>query len=109
MDLTGWLEFFTEGLVIQLDAVTSQVEKEIRRNVVARHGLTERQAAAVGHVRQEGRLTIGDLAGLCPDAPRRALQRDLKELVDKGLLRRAGPANRPHYLAAAELAPRLAR
>jgi Fic family protein len=103
MDLTGWLEFFAEGLATQLARVKSQVEREIQRAVVARHGLTERQAAAVGRVLEEGRLTIGDFERLCPGAPRRALQRELKQLADKGLLRRAGPANRPQYLAGSEL------
>jgi Fic family protein len=102
MDLTGWLEFFTEGLATQLDAVKVEVEQEIQRDVVARHGLTERQAATVGYVRDGGRLTIGDFERLCPGVPRRALQRELKQLVDKGFLRRAGPANRPHYLAGDE-------
>jgi Fic family protein len=102
MDLTGWLEFFAEGLATRADAVRSLVDQEIRRDVIARHGLTERQAAAVGHVREEGRLAIGDFERLCPGTPRRLLQRELKQLVDKGFLRRAGPANRPHYLAGDE-------
>jgi Fic family protein len=103
MDLTGWLEFFAGGLATQLDAVKLEVEHEIHRDEVARHGLTERQATAVGHVREDGRLTIGDFERLCPGVPRRALQRELKQLVDRGLLRRAGPANRPHYLPGQEL------
>lgn len=103
MDLTGWLEFFAEGLATQLDRLKSQMDREIQRAVVARHGLTERQAAAVGRVLGEGRLTIEDFQRLCPGAPRRALQRELKHLADKGLLRRAGPANRPQYLAGSEL------
>ena len=103
MDLTGWLEFFTEGLAAQLDAVKSQCEREIQRDAIARHGLTERQVAAVRHVLREGRLTPGDFAALCPGIARRALQRELKQLVDKGLLRRVGPANRPQYRAGDEL------
>ena len=82
----------------------SEAQREIRRDVVARHALSERQAAAVGHVLEEGRLTIGDFERLCPGATRRALQRELKHLVDKDLLRRAGAANRPQYLAGTELA-----
>jgi Fic family protein len=43
MDLTGWLEFFTEGLATQLDAVKAHGEQAIRRDVLAReHGLSER-------------------------------------------------------------------
>jgi cell filamentation protein, protein adenylyltransferase len=103
MDLTGWLEFFTEGLATQLDEVRSRGEREVGRDVVARHGLTERQAMAVGHVLDEGQLTIGDFERLCPGANRRTLQRELKQLVDKGLLRPAKVRNRLQYLAGKEL------
>ncbi len=104
MDLTGWLEFFTEGLATQLDEVRSQGERAVRRDVVARHGLTERQAVAVGHILDEGRLTIGDFERLCPGANRRTLQRELKQLVDKGLLRQTRARNRLQYLAGKQLA-----
>jgi Fic family protein len=86
MDLTGWLEFFTEGLATQLDEVKARGERAIRRDILARqHGLSDRQALALGHVLDAGRLTIQDFAKLCPGANRRTLQRDLKAMVDKGL------------------------
>jgi Fic family protein len=87
MDLTGWLEFFTEGLATQLDEVKARGERTIRRDVLVRqHGLSDRQALALGHVIEQGRLTIQDYEGLCPGGRRRTLQRDLKAMVDKGLL-----------------------
>jgi DNA-binding HxlR family transcriptional regulator len=41
-------------------------------------------------VLDEGRLTIQDFEALCPGVNRRTLQRDLKALVDKGLLAERG-------------------
>ena len=91
MDLTGWLEFFTAGLATQLDEVKGRGERTIRRDaLVRRHGLSERQAAALGHVIEHGRLTIHDYEKLYPGANRRTLQRDLRVLVGKGLLVEAG-------------------
>ena len=91
MDLTGWLEFFTEGLAIQLDEVKARGERTIRRDVLMRkHGLSDRQALALDHVLDHGRLTIGGFAALCPGVNRRTLQRDLKSMVEKGLLVEAG-------------------
>ncbi|MGH7267541.1 MAG: hypothetical protein ACREMB_22195, partial [Candidatus Rokuibacteriota bacterium] len=87
MDLTGWLEFFTEGLATQLDEVKARGERAIRRDVLVReHGLSERQALALGHVMEHERLAIGDFERLCPEANRRTLQRDLRALVEKGFL-----------------------
>ncbi len=45
-----------------------------------------------------------DFERLCPDTHRRTLQRDLKELAAKKLLRQTGATNRLQYLAGKELA-----
>jgi cell filamentation protein, protein adenylyltransferase len=79
MDLTGWLEYFTEGLATQLGEVQAR-----------EHGLSERQALALGHVLEQGRLTIQEYQALCPGTNRRTLQRDLKVMVDQGLFAELG-------------------
>src|SRR3990167_659164 len=57
MDLTGWLEFFTEGLATQLDEVKGRGERAIRRDVLDRqHGLSDRQALALDRVLNQGRI-----------------------------------------------------
>jgi len=87
MDLTGWLEFFSQGLAAQLDEVKDRGEQTIRLDLLVRqHGLSGRQAVALGYVIERGRLTIQDYERLCPGSNRRTLQRDLKALADKGLL-----------------------
>ena len=59
MDLTGWLKFFTAGLATQLDKVKVRGQRAIRRDVLVRqHVLSDRQAAALGHVIEQGRLAI---------------------------------------------------
>lgn len=103
MDLTGWLEFFVEGLATQLAEVKARGEIAIRSDVIAKtHGLNVRQAEALDQLFSRGRLTLADLEALFPDTNRRTLQRDLKVMLDKGLLREAGAGptdpNR-HYLA----------
>ena len=98
MDMTGWIEFFAEGLATQLAEVKRRGEQAIRRDLlIGQHGLTARQALVLGHVLDRGRITIGELEGLCSGTPRRTLQRDLKALVDKGLLLRSGSTNRHEY------------
>jgi cell filamentation protein, protein adenylyltransferase len=102
LDLSGWLEFFTEGLATQLDEVKARGERAIRRDLLAReHRLSDRQALALGRVLDAGRLTIQELEGLCPGVNRRTLQRDLKSMVHKGLLVERGTGSTDptrHYL-----------
>jgi len=100
MDLSGWLEFFAEGLATQLDEVKARGERAIRRDILAReHRLSDRQAIALGWVLDEGRLTIQELEALCPGVNRRTLQRDLRAMVEKGLLATEGQTNRLEYVA----------
>ena len=101
MDMTGWIEFFTRGLATQLVEVKERGELAIRQDILARrHQLSERQTLAFGYALERGKLTIGDFQELCPDAHRRTLQRDLKILVDQGLLLRRGSTNQVEYYPA---------
>jgi len=50
-----------------------------------------------GGYTSDGRLAIQEYEALCPDANRRTLQRDLRELVDKDLLNAEGATNRLEY------------
>ncbi|NOT31519.1 MAG: Fic family protein [Planctomycetes bacterium] len=87
MNLTGWLEFFTNGLATQLTEVQQRGERIIRLDVLSRrHKLSERQSAALGHALEHGKLTLQDYVSLQPEANRRTLQRDLRALVEKQLL-----------------------
>ena len=98
MDMTGWLEYFVEGLTSQLTEVRERGEQAIRRDVLVKeHRLSDRQAKAIAHILEQGSLTIQDFEGLCPDVNRRSLQRDLKVMVDMGLLVSAGSTNKLVY------------
>jgi Fic family protein len=87
MDFTGWLEYFVEGLTTQLTEVKARGEQVIRKDVLVKeHRLSDRQAKALGHILEHGSLTIQEFEGLCPEVNRRTLQRDLKAMVDRGLV-----------------------
>jgi Fic family protein len=98
MDMTGWLEYFVNGLAAQVRDVTQRGEQVIRRDVlVKKHNLSERQALALDHILDEGNLTIQAYEFLCPEINRRSLQRDLKKMVDDGLLVSEGATNKLVY------------
>jgi len=102
--MTGWLEYFIEGLSIQLAEVRDRGEQAIRRDVLSsQHKLSDRQAKALGHILEHDRLTIQDYKRLCPEVNRRTLQRDLKAMIKKGLIfEKATSPTDPtkHYLIA---------
>lgn len=98
MDLTGWLEYFVDGLATQLKEVMQRGEQAIRRDVLIReHGLSERQGMALGHVLEHGSLTIQEYEALCPDVKRRTLQRDLKAMIEMELFISEGATNKLVY------------
>lgn len=98
MDMTGWMEYFVEGLSVQLAEVRARGEQIIQRDVIAReHGLTARQTQALGYILECGKMTIQDYESLCPDVNRRTLQRDLKKMVNRGLLQTEGETHNLIY------------
>lgn len=99
MDLTPWLDYFVEGLAAQLTEVRTRGEQAIRRDVwVREHHLNDRQGEALTHLLEHGSLTIQDFERLCPNVNRRSLQRDLKALIEKGLIISEGATNNVTYL-----------
>jgi Fic family protein len=87
MDMTGWLEYFVKGLRTQLAEVKDRGEQAIRKDVIVKqHNLSNRQALAISHILEYGSLTIQDYERLCSEVNRRTLQRDLKGMVDRGLI-----------------------
>ncbi len=60
--------------------------------------VTERQARALQHVRDHGRITNRDYQTLCPDVTAETLRTDLGDLVEKGVLMRVGEKKGTYYI-----------
>ena len=91
MELTGWLEYFVEGLAEQLREIVDLGKKAIQADLISgEHNLNERQGVALRHILQHGGLTILEYEGLCPGIHRRTLQRDLKAMLELGVLAESG-------------------
>lgn len=98
MDMTGWLEYFVEGLATQMREVTQRGKEIIRLDVINRnYDLSRRQAMALSYVLEHGGMTIQNYEQLCPNTNRRTLQRDLKAMIDKGLIVPKGATNQLIY------------
>lgn len=100
LDLTEWLEYFTLGLKWQLSEVQRKGETLIGLDVLAKkHKLSGRQRAAVELAVEKGEFQIQDMEAKYPDVHRRTLQRDLRGLIEKGVMTAEGSTNRLVYRA----------
>lgn len=98
LDVTGWLEYFLAGLTTQLGEVVERGKLAIRVDVLtSEHDLTARQSVALRYLLLHGTLSIQTFEVLVPDVNRRTLQRDLKAMVDKGILTTEGATHRVVY------------
>ena len=93
MDMTGWLEYFTEGLSAQMREVQVTAEHVIRRDVILakarKNGLKDRSMALLDFLLGAGKATVAECEKKLK-VNRRTLQRDLKLLVEKGLVSEVG-------------------
>jgi DNA-binding HxlR family transcriptional regulator len=82
-----------------MDEVTERGKRAIRRDVLAReYALNPRQELAVGHLLERHELRIEELEVLCPGVNRRTLQRDLRDLVQKDVVKSIGAARAVRYV-----------
>jgi len=101
LDLTEWLEYFTDGLRSQLAEVQEKGESLIWLDVLTnQHKLTARQRVALELAADGPEFRIEDFEARCPGVHRRSLQRDLRSLIEKHLLVVEGATNRLVYRAA---------
>ena len=98
MDMTAWLEYFSEGLATQLNEIKNLGKQAIKQDLMSRqYSLSERQALAVEYITAHGSLTIQEFEKLCPEVTRRTLQRELKELIDKKIVVSSGATSKLIY------------
>ncbi len=105
-DLTSWLEYFTQGLAIELDKVKLQVMK-LSRDVSFRHkvghqiALSERQIKILETLQKAGgTLMSRDLERVLPMVSVDTILRDLKDLMNKKLITKRGQTKGAYYTLA---------
>lgn len=90
MDLTAWLEYFTEGLRRQLIEVKTKGEKAIKRDVLIEKakmsGLNDRQQKILLYLLDEKQASVEEIRPKF-NLVRRTVQRDLSRLVDSGMIK----------------------
>ena len=100
LDLTGWLEYFTEGVAVSLKAVEDKViglSQDIKflkqRGQIA---LTERQVKIVEMLLQNEKMTVGQVKDLFGFSRQMALK-EVAKLVELGVVRPKGRGRGAYY------------
>jgi len=102
-DLTEWLEYFVQGIAVEMvrleQRITAlgQIVQQAAGAEVAALGLDPRQIRALEFLLREPRLTTA-LYSEWNRVSRATAQRDLADLVDRGLLQQRGVGRGTHYV-----------
>jgi len=94
-DMSYWLEYFSYGLAIELDRIKQAVLKlsqdfRLQKKLGQQVALTERQLIIMEYLQEQGRVSSSDLNDILPMVSTDTILRDLKDLMDKGLIRKHG-------------------
>jgi Fic family protein len=102
-DLTTWLEYFTYGTAYEFEKVKEKILK-LSRDVRLKEKfgqqifLTERQVKIIEYLQEVGYLQNQQFATLFPDISEDTVLRDLKDLVQKGLIKKVGSTKSARYM-----------
>jgi len=102
-NLTFWLEYFIEGLAIELSRIKEKVlalsrdvklKKEIGRQV----SLSERQIKLVEYIQTFGFIENKAFKNILPMVSEDTILRDLQDLIKKGIIKKEGKTKAARYV-----------
>lgn len=103
-NITGWLEYFIEGLAIELTRVKEKVKSlstdlKIKKSMGGKPlALSERQIKIVEFVQENGFLQNKTFFELFPMISEDTVLRELKDLIKKGILKKEGTTKGVKYV-----------
>lgn len=105
-NLTTWLEYFTEGLSIELSKIKEKVENvSVDGKIKEKLGgkplmLSERQMAIIEYIQKVGYLENKGFKSLFPMISEDSVLLDIKELVAAGIIKKQGVTKGAKYVMA---------
>jgi Fic family protein len=101
LDLTNWLEYFTEGVNISTEAVKERIvrlsSKRLRRAKGKQIALTERQMRIIEFINQNGKITNRDVREMFKLSDEGALK-EIKKLISLEIIRSEGKGRALQYI-----------
>lgn len=100
--LNAWLEFFIQGLDVELSRVKSRVlemSKDHRlRQEIGQVSLNDRQEEILKFIEENGAIRNQDWRDLFPNISDDTVLRDMKDLMDKGVIKKTGKTKAAQYI-----------
>lgn len=102
-DLTPWLEYFTEGVAVELNRVKEKVQRisvdaRIKDRLGEQVALNERQMIIMEYLHRHKSMQNKDFRKIFPDFSDDTVLRELKFLKSKGLIVKKGGTKKATYL-----------
>ena len=99
MHMTGWLEYFSRALETQMREIQLKGSQAIKLDILTlQYKLSERQKLALESLLERNSdFTIQDYELLFPGMNRRSLQRDISDMIEKGLISQEGIKKATRY------------
>jgi Fic family protein len=102
-NLTEWLEYFIQGLAIELNRIKEKVQKlsidlKLKEKIGEQIALTERQIKIVEFIENVGFLQNKSFPELFPMVSEDTVLRELKDLVSKNLIKKEGSTKGAKYV-----------
>jgi len=101
LDLTNWLEYFTEGVNISIEVVKERIvrlsSKRLRKAKGRQIALTERQMRIIEFINQNGKITNKDVREMFRLSDEGALQ-EIKKLIYLEIIKSEGKGRALHYI-----------
>lgn len=103
-DLSPWLEYFTLGVAIEFERIKNKILK-LSKDTYLKEKLggkqvfiTERQTKIIEYIQSIGYLQNQSFKEVITDASEDTILRDLKELIDKGIIKKVGKTKAARYV-----------
>jgi len=100
--LTPWLEFFVHGLDIELSRIKQRVLQMSRdhrlREEIGQVSLADRQEEILKFIEDHNEIKNQDWRDLFPDVSDDTILRDLKDMMDKGIIKKEGKTKAARYI-----------
>lgn len=101
-DLTYWLEYFCYGLAVEIDKIKSQVQKlskdlKMKKELGRQVALSERQIILLELLHNQGEITSDDAQEVLPNVSVDTILRDVRDLIQKGVVKKHGVTKGVRY------------
>lgn len=102
-DLTPWLEYFVEGVAVEMNRIKERVQRisidaRIKDKLGEQLMLNERQMMIMEYLHRHKAMSNKDFRKVFPDFSDDTVLRELKFLRQKGLIKKAGGTKKAQYV-----------